>query len=169
MNENMRAVVFVAAMIFSGSMQAGEFASGTRVSFDEHSGQVVMTAATINASDRLKASAELAEYRAEKNGDPRVVDLKGNVRVTADGQLVLADGATLYPQISALTATAVSVANLVGAKSIVEYTCSNGKLEADGVPVEGNSACHGKMLITCGGKGGNEVQVIFLVEDCPLQ
>ena len=105
----------------------------------------------------------------EEEGEPRVVDLKGSVRAVAGEQVVLADAATLYPQVSVLTAAAVSLANLGGAKSTITYTSSNGQLKADGVPVPNNWACHGKMLITCGGKGGNQVEVIFLVEDCPLE
>ncbi|MGB3394436.1 MAG: hypothetical protein WA956_06895 [Stenotrophomonas sp.] len=169
MNICMRAVLSAAMVFLPGYLLAEEFASGTRVSFNEHSGRVVMEAATIKASGRMEASSDLAEYRVEEMGDPRVVDLKGNVRVTAGGQLVLTDAATLYPHISVLTADTISLADMDGAKSAVTYTCSNGQLKADGVPVEGNSACHGKMLITCGGQGGNQVEVIFLVEDCPLQ
>lgn len=162
-------VLLAAMTALSGSLFAAEFASGKRVSFDESSGRVVMEGATINASGRLKVSSDIAEYRMEERGDPRVVDLKGNVRVVAGEQVVLADVATFYPQASMLTSSAVSLANVGGARSVITYTCDKGKLKADGVPVSGNSVCHGHMLITCGGRGGNEVQVTFLIEDCPVE
>lgn len=146
--------------------QMPDMITGQRVDYDQRTGNSLIHSPRIISQDGVVVTADTAQYTVDENEVPRVMDLAGNVRVQFDDKVAKAQRAVYYPELQLLSAQKVSVSSLVSPAAVVTYTCSAGTLSADGTPVAGNSACFGFTQISCGGSGGNSVQVVKLKYSC---
>lgn len=173
------APLLIAALISSVvvSAQKSGFLSGAKIELDEKSGHTVVTDARIKGEEGFFISAGRASFTIDENETPRSMELTDLVQFQVGASRGLADRAVYYPELQLLSAAQItffaeqSRNSLMSPSLGVSYTCSSGILYANGRSTGGSSTCSnlssgGSVSISCGGSGGNEVQMIRLRNAC---
>lgn len=154
------AIPFLLAVFTLLASDLPSFITGSKVSHDQTRGELIVENARISAAD-AEVQAGIAHLSSDAKPQ-KAVRLSNGVTIATNGTNARTREATYYPESGNLIAASLTL-------DADTYTCSDGILHRNGVPVPGNSTCIGSARLSCSETFPNQVVVDFYSPECRLE